>query len=797
MFVSFFFANNVFAVGPDSFQPTSPKTSSGTYSGLPKAVEEQRQPEVSTTDASCGWVDFICQILGGALWAVLATIVWIIFKWALLLLWLATTVVDLVIYLFVLNMSGIVNHKSAEGIRIAWMIIRDLMNIFIIAGFVIVGLSTIVGSQAYNANRFLVRLIIAALLVNFSYFFAGAIIDSTNYVAYSVYTSNLMKNACDASHHPIKPPKTQGEFISGQGLCSWSSHLTASLGLGSWTDLRVLLGGRGASSGPLDGWGSAGADLINVDLNRKLAVVGTFGAIFMFILGSALFSVAILLVGRFVALILLLVTSPIGIAGMNIPFLDKYAQKWWDALWGQALFAPVFFILIAISLTVINGLKEIIKNADNSSLANIGSGVASDAIGAAPFFVVFIVAIGFVYASVHIATQMSEQGKEFFGAIYSGLNKNFGSIYGNLYNATAGKTIAGVRGLAGAGYDNTLGRVGAALNRNAANVPLVGPLLSNLVGGPLVGLGVAVRNANKEALNEKPFGATKSVAEQMKEGKEYVDSIPPVSENERALQGAIKILKSGGTLSPEQESLVRRMVPLLSDEEIKKLPAKTAKALAGYMTSAQAQTYANRNDISRTERQTFTDARFKEVFDAAREHGWDSEEAKALLKDMDITDHKLLMTQYQELRNSKEFLRNVRAENHEAYMKDPASTPYRKDVTTARESGQREALTGQAKGKDGKLLPDDVRASATAAAVRNMTEGERRKAISGSDDAVAGTVIDNSTPEQIRKVYDSADASTQEIILRRLQAQNRTHIVGRPQNPTNSEAAKPNDGAKK
>ena len=51
-----------------------------------------------------------------------------------------------------------------------------------------------------------------------------------------------------------------------------------------------------------------------------------------------------LLIGRFVSLIFILITSPIGIAGTAIPGIAKYAKEWWSILFAQAFFAPVYFL---------------------------------------------------------------------------------------------------------------------------------------------------------------------------------------------------------------------------------------------------------------------------------------------------------------------------------------------------------------------------------------------------------------------------------------------------------------------
>ena len=103
------------------------------------------------------------------------------------MVWLSASLLDYCVAQLVVNMGIFVNSTSASGTQTAWQIMRDLANIGIIGGLVATAIATILQIQNYSANKLLARLIIAALLVNFSYFFAGAIIDSSNYLATAVY----------------------------------------------------------------------------------------------------------------------------------------------------------------------------------------------------------------------------------------------------------------------------------------------------------------------------------------------------------------------------------------------------------------------------------------------------------------------------------------------------------------------------------------------------------------------------------------------------------------------------------
>lgn len=66
------------------------------------------------------------------------------------------------------------------AVAYGWPIVRDFANIIVVVGFIVIGLATILRWQAYAAKQLLVKLIIAALLINFSLLICGVVIDVSN-----------------------------------------------------------------------------------------------------------------------------------------------------------------------------------------------------------------------------------------------------------------------------------------------------------------------------------------------------------------------------------------------------------------------------------------------------------------------------------------------------------------------------------------------------------------------------------------------------------------------------------------
>lgn len=74
------------------------------------------------------------------------------------------------------------------GFSTGWIQVRDLANMFVVLGFVVIALATILRFNDYEAKKLLPKLIGVALLINFSGLFCGLIIDGTN-----IFTIHFLK----------------------------------------------------------------------------------------------------------------------------------------------------------------------------------------------------------------------------------------------------------------------------------------------------------------------------------------------------------------------------------------------------------------------------------------------------------------------------------------------------------------------------------------------------------------------------------------------------------------------------
>src|SRR3989344_3240085 len=196
-------------------------------------------------------------------------------------------------------------YFKIDAIDSGWKLIRDLVNMGFIFILLYIAISTILQLSSYNIRSMLAKLIIAAVLINFSLFFTRVAIDASNIVAQNFY--NAFTVSADGN------PNISATFKNY---------------------LRISEKFEKNSGKPLN--------IVGIDSYRDavLRFVVIVVALYVFL------SVALLFVARTVAFIFLMMTAPIGFIGAIFPGASGAAAQWRKTLIDQMLVAPVFLILI-------------------------------------------------------------------------------------------------------------------------------------------------------------------------------------------------------------------------------------------------------------------------------------------------------------------------------------------------------------------------------------------------------------------------------------------------------------------
>lgn len=264
--------------------------------------------------------------------AINRVVVWIVLGILSLFGWLVGitgVLLNFAISYLVIGMGGMI-LESGFGVAIAdlWKLIRDLVNLAFIFALLYLGIETIIQGSTSKVKSALASIIISMLLVNFSLYFAKAVIDVGNFTAYTIYEQ--------AATQPNSPGYVTEESI---GLSGVFVH-------------RV-----GASSLLTSGANSIQQKILDQSVQQGaigfLIVYAIGASIFLFILAIAFAYGAYILIVRFTTLILVMIFAPVAFLPTTIPALAKLQKRWVDTLVTQSFVAPVYLFGLYLTLLVL------------------------------------------------------------------------------------------------------------------------------------------------------------------------------------------------------------------------------------------------------------------------------------------------------------------------------------------------------------------------------------------------------------------------------------------------------------
>ena len=204
-----------------------------------------------------------------------------------------------------------ITQSTAHG---AWAMFRNMANVIFIIFFLVIIFSQLtgIGISNYGIKRALPKLVMTALLINLSFIVTVILVDISNIVGsqLNAFLSNLAGSP------------------SRSGFSSWIAEILAGGALG--TTLAVggaTVIGSTIASGGLAGMGVAGI-IIAVLI---LLLVGLFAVLMFF---------AILLI-REIAVLILVIVSPIAFACLLLPNTEGIFKKWWKIFSTLLILFPI------------------------------------------------------------------------------------------------------------------------------------------------------------------------------------------------------------------------------------------------------------------------------------------------------------------------------------------------------------------------------------------------------------------------------------------------------------------------
>ncbi len=270
---------------------------------------------------------------------------------------------------------------SMDVIKTGWTVTRDLANLFFIFILLYIAIATILRLSGYGMKELLAKVIIIALLVNFSLLITQVIIDSSNVLAMEFY--DKISNIKNAKGEKMSLSAIYVNGLNPQSLFKVSTNEEA--------DAVKFTDGQEPTL-------------------SQIAIITLLGSGMILTTAFVLFAAGVLFVVRLAILWILMVLAPLAFLAMALPATKGYASQWWKKLFDQSFFAPVFLALLYIVVKII-GEGSLLKQlgADNVAFST-AFGSPNDA--NVKLVLNFVILITLTIACLIVAKQMGAYGAD-------------------------------------------------------------------------------------------------------------------------------------------------------------------------------------------------------------------------------------------------------------------------------------------------------------------------------------------------------------------------------------------------
>ena len=286
--------------------------------------------DVIDDPSKCSWNNFNIAscIDAGVTWLIKNTLL----QLAGFLTWLTANMLNFSVQTGILQFS----KWAPDSLYPIWIIIRQIVSLAVVFAGLWLGFMYIIGKEEVF-GRYVAWLVVFALFVNFSYPITRVLIDISNVVSLNIYTSAVGSDP-----------------LTGANNNSAGSIIMNKLGLQglvlSATDVKT---------------GQAGfVKDINSTPGALIAVVFVLYAAYIFFVATAIIA------ARTAILVFLTVASPLLLVDSVIPKLGDAAKKMRGLYFEQLIVAPIFMIMLALTLKFMDVFQQ------GGPLSGVSSGTA-------------------------------------------------------------------------------------------------------------------------------------------------------------------------------------------------------------------------------------------------------------------------------------------------------------------------------------------------------------------------------------------------------------------------------------
>lgn len=332
---------------------------------------------------------------------------------------LLTTLISVLVWVCSYN-----NFINSAAVSNGWVIVRDLCNMFFILILLIIAFATILRQENYSVKKLLPKLLILAVLINFSKTICGIFIDFAQVIMLT--------------------------FVNG---------------------FREVAGGNLTDMLGLDKIYKIKAEDVTTNKIDALSVFGGYVLALIYVLISLVVITVMIavLVMRMVMLWVYIVLSPLAYLLAAFPAGQTYSQQWWKEFSSNVIVGPVLAFFIWLSFVSATGLVTDIKP------TGLEPSAAITVAGSRDNLIKFIISIGMLIGGLMVTQQIGGIAGSAAGKGMAAIQKGQGFVSGKVKGAVKGAakdtakfaTRNALRGVGGviSGAAIKSGRKGGAIDK--------------------------------------------------------------------------------------------------------------------------------------------------------------------------------------------------------------------------------------------------------------------------------------------------------------------------------------------
>ncbi|MFA6146469.1 MAG: hypothetical protein WC697_04060 [Patescibacteria group bacterium] len=283
---------------------------------------------------------------------------------------------------------------NSPAVSKGWIIIRDICNMSFILALLIIAFCTVLKIENYSYKKLLGKLVMAAVLVNFSKFICGFLIDISQIIMLTFV--NAFKTAAEGNF---------AEMLGLSKILSFRDSIT-------------------------------GADINGFEVFGALILGLIMVGVALFVIGI----ITIILVMRIVTLWFLILLSPLIFVAPLFPMGKGHADQWWKKFSNELIVGPAMAFMLWLSLAVVQDQggtiyktmvteerataigQDALKGA--SGEGNLAASISET--GQPQYVLNFIIGIAMLVGSLMVAQQLGVAGSQLAGQGVKGM-QNFAS----------------------------------------------------------------------------------------------------------------------------------------------------------------------------------------------------------------------------------------------------------------------------------------------------------------------------------------------------------------------------------